>query len=176
MPPAVDPARRLALLARLILQLPADRGGVGSADRAWLLAAELATLMDEAERMEIDLPDALANAAAAEHAEHWRVTLDFLAIVTRAWPQWLDDNGMANPAARQVRLIRAQARAWQDSPPRAAPTPAAVWRNILVQGSWAVSMRRDERASMRAATVTPQAEVNRSQISRAALSLARVAK
>ena len=52
LPPAVDPARRLALLARLILQLPADRGGVGSADRAWLLAGELATLMDEAERME----------------------------------------------------------------------------------------------------------------------------
>ena len=117
LPPAVDPARRLALLARLILQLPADRGGVGSADRAWLLAGELATLMDEAERMEIDLPDALANAAAAEHAEHWRVTLDFLAIVTRAWPQWLADNGMANPAARQVRLIRAQARAWQEAPP-----------------------------------------------------------
>ena len=117
LPPAIDPARRLALLSSMILRLPVERGGVATADRAWMLAGELATLMDEAERMEIDLPTALEQAADAEHAEHWRVTLQFLDIVTRTWPVWLADNGMANPAARQVKLLKAQAGAWEATPP-----------------------------------------------------------
>ena len=117
LPPAVAPATRLAALSSLILKLPAERGGARTADRAWMLAAELAALMDEAERMELDLPAALDRAADAEHAEHWRVTLDFLAIVTRAWPEWLTANGLSNPAARQVKLLRAQARAWQEAAP-----------------------------------------------------------
>ena len=115
--PAVAPAQRLAALSRLILALPEAQGGVRSADRAWMLARELARLMDEAERAEIDLPSALAHVAGAEHAAHWQITLDFLAIVTRAWPAWLADQGLLNPADRQVRLLRAQARAWQDDPP-----------------------------------------------------------
>jgi len=117
LPPAVAPALRLAELSRLILRLPRERGGVGTADQAWRLADELAALMDEAERMELDLPSALAKAADSEQAEHWQFTLAFLAIVTRAWPAWLAENGLENPAARQVKLLRAQARAWEDTPP-----------------------------------------------------------
>ena len=116
LPPAVSPARRLAALSRMILGLPIAQGGVGTADRAWMLAQELAVLMDEAERMEIDLPAALEQAASAEHAAHWQITLQFLGIVTRSWPDWLAENGLANPAARQVALLKAQARAWEDAP------------------------------------------------------------
>lgn len=122
--PAVEPSVRLSVLSSLILKLPSDRGGVATADRAWRLARELAALMDEADRMELDLPSALAKAADAEHAEHWRVTLDFLAIVTRAWPAWLADNELENPARRQSQQLRAQARAWEDAPP-AEPVWAA---------------------------------------------------
>src|SRR5208283_1407165 len=38
LPPAVEPAQRLAVLTRLILALPEAQGGVRSADRAWMLA------------------------------------------------------------------------------------------------------------------------------------------
>ncbi|MCW3477238.1 double-strand break repair protein AddB, partial [Rhodovastum sp. RN2-1] len=117
LPPAVETAQRLAALSRLILALPEARGGVRTADRAWMLAQELAALMDEAERAELDLPEALARAADAEHAEHWRVTLEFLDIVTRAWPAWLAGQGLMNPAERQVRLLKAQAAAWEDQAP-----------------------------------------------------------
>ena len=118
LPPAVEPMRRLAELTRLILQLPVAAGGVSGADQAWRLAQELARLMDEAERAEIeDLPGALAQAATGELAEHWTITLRFLDIVTRQWPVWLESEGLANPAARQVALLRAQARAWEDDPP-----------------------------------------------------------
>jgi ATP-dependent helicase/nuclease subunit B len=117
LPPPVPPMLRLAALSRLVLALPEQQGGARAADRAWMLARELAVLMDEAERAEIDLPAALPAAADAAFADHWRITLDFLQIVTTAWPDWLADQQLMNPAARQVALLKAQARAWQDAPP-----------------------------------------------------------
>jgi ATP-dependent helicase/nuclease subunit B len=124
--PAVEPMQRLALLARMVLALPEQAGGVRYADRAWQLAMELAALMDEAERQEIDLPSALAQAAEGEHARHWGITLEFLGIVTRAWPHWLAEQGLANPAERQAKLLRAQARAWREAPPAAPVWVAGV--------------------------------------------------
>jgi ATP-dependent helicase/nuclease subunit B len=115
--PAVEATERNAVLARLVLALPEDQGGARAADCAWRLAAELAALMDEAEWVEIDLPAALAGAADAAHAAHWQITLRFLGIVTRAWPDWLAERQLMNPVARQVALLRAQAAAWQATPP-----------------------------------------------------------
>ncbi len=115
--PAIEPLQRLAVLSRFILALPEQEGGVRSADRAWMLARELAALMDEAERSEIDLHAALQKAAHAEHAAHWEVTLRFLDIVTRVWPDYLAAQGLMNPAARQVKLLRAQAEAWENATP-----------------------------------------------------------
>ena len=118
LPPSVDPQERLGALAALVLKLPPELGGAGRADRALLLARELAALMDEAERADItDLPAALAQLADGALAEHWQATLRFLEIVTHAWPEWLAANGLINPAARQVALLRAQARAWAEHPP-----------------------------------------------------------
>ncbi len=117
LPPAVDPALRLAHLARLVMALDGRFGAPATIDHAWPLAAELAALMDEAERAEIDLESALPGLAAEDYAQHWQVTLQFLEIVTRTWPAWLAENGVMNPAARQVALLKAQAAAWADAPP-----------------------------------------------------------
>lgn len=116
LPPAVEPAHRLAALTRLVMALPQEHLA-GAADRAWKLARELAVLMDQAERAELDLREALERAAETEHAAHWQVTLNFLSIVTQAWPAWLADQGLMNPAARQARLLTAQAEAWTATPP-----------------------------------------------------------
>ena len=115
--PAVPPARRNAVLARLILGLPTHFGGPRRADGAWRLAVELAALMDEAEHAGVDLDAALPHAVAGEHAVHWQLTLDFLRIVTQAWPRWLAEAGLANPVARQTALIDAEAQAWRTTPP-----------------------------------------------------------
>ena len=117
LPPAVEPMQRLAVLTRLILAMNGAAGAPRSADRAWLLASELASLMDEADRAEIDLKRKLPDAAAPEFAAHWAQTLTFLHIVTDAWPAWLAENGLMNPAARQVALLHAQADAWERAPP-----------------------------------------------------------
>lgn len=134
LPPAVDPTHRLAALTRLVMALPQEHLA-GAADRAWRLARELALLMDQAERAELDLPEALARAAEAEHAAHWQVTLDFLNIVTRAWPAWLEEQGLMNPAARQAALLSAQAAAWEANPP-----DHPVW-TVGMQGGIPASFR-----------------------------------
>ena len=54
LPPPVAEFQRLAALSRLVMALPEAEGGARTADRAWMLARELALLMDEAERAEID--------------------------------------------------------------------------------------------------------------------------
>ncbi len=117
LPPAVDGSRRLAVLSRMILAMGGRHGAPATADRAWLLAADLAALLDEAARAEIDLAETLPNAAGQEFAAHWNVTLDFLCIITRFWPDWLAEEGVEDPVKRQVKLLRAQARAWQANPP-----------------------------------------------------------
>ena len=113
LPPAVEPMRRLAELSRLILAAGRHFGTAPVADQAWLLAQSLAELMDEAERAETDLAARLPL-LAENHAEHWQKTLRFLHIVTDAWPRWLAENQLMNPAARQAALLRAQAAAWRE--------------------------------------------------------------
>jgi ATP-dependent helicase/nuclease subunit B len=117
LPPAVEPAQRLAALTRLILAMRGDNGAPRTADRAWALAGELAALMDEAEREEVDLATTLPNAADPAYAAHWAQTLNFLHIVTRTWPEFLKEQGLMNPTARQVALLDAQAAAWQRQTP-----------------------------------------------------------
>ena len=116
LPPAIDPMQRLAALSTLILAMNGKGGAPRNADRAWQLARELASLMDEAERAGIDLARQLPDAAGPEYAAHWAQTLEFLHIVTDVWPTWLADNGVMNPAARQVALLLAQAAAWEAEP------------------------------------------------------------
>jgi ATP-dependent helicase/nuclease subunit B len=117
LPPAVEPAQRLAALTRLILAMQGANGAPRTADRAWPLAAELAALMDEAERAGVNLAERLPDAADDRFAAHWAATLKFLAIVTASWPAWLAEQGLMNPAARQVALLDAQAASWSATPP-----------------------------------------------------------
>jgi len=116
-PPAIAPQDRLAILTRMILAMNGDNGAPREAGRAWTLAAELASLLDEAARAGIDLAEALPGAAGPDWAEHWNVTLDFLQIVTRSWPDILAHEARTDVAARQIALLRAQSQAWQAKPP-----------------------------------------------------------
>ncbi|MCB5944476.1 double-strand break repair protein AddB [Acidocella sp. KAb 2-4] len=133
LPPAIPAAQRQAHLARLILAMNGEAGAPQRLGAAWALAAELAALLDEADHAETDLAATLPNVVAAELAEHWQKTLQFLSIVTHAWPAHLAANGLLNPAARLVKLIDAQAAAW-----RAAPPAHRVWM-VAAEGTPAIA-------------------------------------
>ena len=134
LPPAIEPMRRQAILASLILKLQGANGAPRRLPGAWVLAADLAALLDEADYAEIDLGRALPGVVAAELARHWEVTLKFLGIVTQAWPAILKSLRLMNPAARQVALLEAQGAAWAAQPPG-----AKMWRGAGARGVWAVS-------------------------------------
>jgi ATP-dependent helicase/nuclease subunit B len=116
-PPAISPVKRQAQLANLILAMRGEGGAPQKPHAAWMLAAELAALLDEADYAGVDLAKTLPKLVEGELAAHWQKTLMFLRIVTHAWPAHLRENGMTNPAARLNALIRAQVTAWQTQPP-----------------------------------------------------------
>ena len=116
-PPAVGEAERLAVLTRMVMALEGRFGAPATADRAWLLAAELARLLDEAHREGVALERVLPGLVDEGYAAHWVDTLQFLQIVTAHWPGWLAEAGRVDAAERGVRLLRAQAAAWEAAPP-----------------------------------------------------------
>ncbi|UYH50769.1 double-strand break repair protein AddB [Candidatus Kirkpatrickella diaphorinae] len=117
LPPACDKMQRLAALSSLVLRSGdafAVRPGL---DQAWSLAQALADLMDDAERAEIDLAARLPEADDGEFAAHWQRCLDFLAIVTAFWPEYLTEGGVTNPVARQNHVVKVMMAAWEAAQP-----------------------------------------------------------
>ncbi|MFN3462086.1 MAG: double-strand break repair protein AddB, partial [Oceanibaculum sp.] len=89
-PPAIPGLRRQLLLSRLILKLGERlEDGPRRPDQAIRLAAELARLLDQVQTERLSFGD-LAGLVPADYARHWQITLDFLRIVTEAWPQVLE--------------------------------------------------------------------------------------
>lgn len=117
LPPAIPAEERRTILARLILGMDGRDGAPTSLAAALLLADDLGLLLDAATQAEIDLAATLPDIVAPDLAEHWQRTLDFLSIVTRAWPSILADRGAVDLATRQRLLLDAQAARWQDTPP-----------------------------------------------------------
>ncbi|WP_420960518.1 double-strand break repair protein AddB [Brucella sp. IR073] len=134
--PAIGGAERLLLLARLVRpwreSLPAHvRALFGNedvavpattADAIWL-ARGLADLMDQVETEGASWTE-LNRIAPDELADWWRVTLGFLDIVTRLWPDILAERQRSNPAAHRNRLIELEAERLRLHPP-AGPVIAA---------------------------------------------------
>jgi len=118
LPPAIDPAEREALLARLVAAFPDDDGQpvAQTAAQALKLARELGSLLDE---LAIDgVPfEKLETLVDGNFAHHWRRTLQFLSIVGEAWPAELANRGQIDAIDRRTRSIRAQAERWRASPP-----------------------------------------------------------
>lgn len=122
---AVDRLLHLAPLVRLWKsRLPAEVAArfdeqvtvpASAADAIWL-ARDLSALMDEIETEGSDWTK-LGGLAPDSLAGWWQVTLDFLAIVTQAWPNFLAEKGWSNPAAHRSALIRLEAARLKAKPP-----------------------------------------------------------
>jgi ATP-dependent helicase/nuclease subunit B len=85
-------------------------------DQATQLAAELARLLDQVETERKDL-SALEGLVPESLAEHWQLTINFLDILRRAWPQILAEEGAIDPAERRNRLLDLQRAMWEAAPP-----------------------------------------------------------
>ncbi|ARJ64853.1 double-strand break repair protein AddB [Magnetospirillum sp. ME-1] len=117
LPPAISPIERVLILARLILTAAkAQKGHVPSPDQAVRLASELAKLLDSVQVERLDFA-ALARLVPEDYAGHWQLTLDFLKILTEAWPRILAERGVLDPEDRLNRVMAAQIESWRARPP-----------------------------------------------------------
>lgn len=112
-PPAISTLKRQLLLTRTVMAL---KGQATTLDQAARLARELGRLLDQVQTERRDLTR-LADLIKGELAQHWQITVDFLAILTQSWPEILADEGCSDPAERRNRLLEAQAHAWRTVPP-----------------------------------------------------------
>ncbi len=122
--------RRLVLMRLILAGNRAEREAIVAADeflsvippvstaaQASKLAAELARLMDFVENEDADL-DSLATLVPEEFSEHWQLTVQFLKLITDAWPRYLEDRKLVSPVARQKLLMALEAERLVASPPR----------------------------------------------------------
>ncbi len=110
-PDAISPLERQFLLMRLCQQRQSL-----SPDKAFQLAGTLASLLDEMHQHEVSL-DCLESLVPDMFAQHWQQTLEFLEIIRTFWPQILDDKGLIDPAARQIKVIDSIIAEWCVTPP-----------------------------------------------------------
>ncbi|MDF3072416.1 MAG: hypothetical protein K0S54_83 [Alphaproteobacteria bacterium] len=119
-PSPLDGLERLGLLTQLILKRAQAEGaeswGVATAGQAAALAGELVRLLDSLQIEDVDI-DRLAGLVPDRFAQHWKLTLRFLEILSHAWPQILQERNALDPAARRNLLLRRQAELWRANPP-----------------------------------------------------------
>ncbi len=106
-PPAIAPLRRQLMLTALIQKAQAQ-----SPEQAVQLAAELAKLLDEVQTERLNF-DRLKNLVDGDYAEHWKTTLQFLELITNAWPKILAEANALDPAAQRNAVFAAQNAAWE---------------------------------------------------------------
>jgi len=113
--PAISPVRRQVMLMRQVMAWGGLDQSLAPA-QAWRLSVELARFMDQVDTEGLSY-DGLAELVPEGLAHHWDITLDFLRIVTNAWPEILQAEQAENPVVRRDRLLRMLARAWEAKPP-----------------------------------------------------------
>src|SRR5690606_23326303 len=86
LPPALPPLRRRILLARLIMSLPRYTRGP---ELDFALAGALGRLMDQVYTEGLDLTRLPDLVSGRELAQHWQITVKFLEILSREWPEIL---------------------------------------------------------------------------------------
>jgi ATP-dependent helicase/nuclease subunit B len=104
--PPIAPLKRQLLLAKLI-----QASGESHPEQAVRLAQELAKLLDQVQTERLSF-DKLKDLVPDDYAEHWKVTLNFLQILTAHWPGILAGEGALDPAEHRNRVFAAQAAAW----------------------------------------------------------------
>ncbi|MCO6386907.1 double-strand break repair protein AddB [Aliihoeflea sp. 40Bstr573] len=121
LPPPIEPLERIVRLAPLVQawkrRLPAHLAALygedlaipaSLADALWL-ARDLSVLIDEIETEGGDW-SRLSELVPADLAGWWQITLEFLQIVTTAWPAYLAAADRSNPATYRDAQIRAEAK------------------------------------------------------------------
>lgn len=123
LPPAISNLKRDIVLSRLIIEWSdlRQKAGlkIGTTDlsQALRLARDLGHFFDAFETEGVD-PAALGDLVPQEYAELWQENLEFLRIVTEAWPKILkQDYGAVDGVKRRNLLLNGLAEKWREECP-----------------------------------------------------------
>jgi ATP-dependent helicase/nuclease subunit B len=117
LPQALDGSERRLLLTQLIVKWansPELHGPSGTPlvaqtpAAACVLADDLARLIDDMTTREVPW-DKLNKLVPDSYDRYWQLTLRFLEIASRIWPEYLTENGLTEAVERRDRLIKAEA-------------------------------------------------------------------
>jgi ATP-dependent helicase/nuclease subunit B len=112
-PPAVPRLHRQLLLASEILKIP---GMASSPQKAIKLGGELGKFLDEAQRHDVDLKN-IERLVPPEFGDQWSKTAEFLKIITKTWPEKLQEMGKVDPEEHKNVFIQILAAHWQQHKP-----------------------------------------------------------
>lgn len=118
LPPGISDEERVGELMRLVTAWYAGRGLPLPATAAFATAQELAALLDAgAMAGGVDwaqLPDLVEG---EDLAGHWAQSVQFLSIITQAWPAYLKEIDRLDPLARRLAAAALIAEGWTSTPP-----------------------------------------------------------
>lgn len=118
LPPVISSTRQRLLLAQLVEKWQGVKLGKNkiSIAQSAHLAVELAKFLDEVQRENLSL-DKLSNIVPEDLAQHWQVTLDFMDIIIKNWPEILKERGYIDNGTYRNLALGALAEYWQENPP-----------------------------------------------------------
>jgi ATP-dependent helicase/nuclease subunit B len=138
--PPMAPAARLGALARLVQAWRLRQDKEKLPPRSLLSAAnELCALLDQAGMAGgVDWSKLKALVPEADFALHWQNAATFLAIITKAWPKYLEEAGASDAQTRRLAAAEALATRWAKAPPDrpviiAGSTGAGAATRILME-------------------------------------------
>ena len=111
---AMPSLKRQLILTRLLLQA-SDQ--IPSLKHAFHLSIDLSVLLDQIYAEEQDFKD-LKDLVPENYAAHWQITLAFLQIITKAWPQILEEQESCDQADLRNRQFRIIEKMWDKAPPQ----------------------------------------------------------
>ena len=112
-PAAVPALERQLLLAKLVLANPHFMQGP---DQALRLGKALAQFLDQVIVEGLEFKD-LSSLVPEDFSAHWQITLEFLKIISEAWPHILAERGYVDAAERRNLLLQHLSAYWTDYPP-----------------------------------------------------------
>ncbi len=121
-PPAIDLVRHRFELAKMVAAKMKyegpETGNDPDAASAIAMAEPLARLLADLAMEELDVNAfSKLDEQLDTLAEHFQSASEFAKIVTEHWPKYLADNGLTEPMARRVTLLKKAAEIWQTTPP-----------------------------------------------------------
>lgn len=111
-PPALSSLERQMMLTGLVQAKNPDMRG----EQCLSLARALGRLMDQVYTEDLSLKDLPLLVDSDALSKHWGETIEFLTILSEAWPLILTEEGKIDSADRRNRLLKLLANFWRDHP------------------------------------------------------------